>query len=114
MIKPNEVAKKDARPVDLPDDGIVDLAKYHDAPKDGPKQTKYKVKSYVAHSGSSVKLGHYVTYVEMGGKYYFCDDTDPNFFKEITKKEFFGRKDAYLLVLERLPEDELAENRSET
>lgn len=112
--KPNEPPKKDERPVDLPSDGIVDLSNYYDAPANGLKQGKYKIKSYVAHSGSSVYKGHYVTYVVIKGKYYFCDDTHPNSFKEITQKEFFGRKDAYLLVLERLPEDGLVENKAET
>ena len=119
------VPVKDSSPVLLPsekENGIIDLTRYYDAPEgastNGPIQAKYKIKSFVAHKGSSVKSGHYVTCVEIRGKYYLCDDTDPNFFKEITQKEFFGRKDAYLLVLERLPEDgaaeQGAENTSET
>lgn len=105
-LVPNEPATKDDRPVDLPADGILDLTKYYDAPEKGPKQAKYKIKSYVAHSGRSVKFGHYVAYVEINGKYYKCDDLDAHSFTGIPKKDFYSRKDAYLLLLERLPEEE--------
>lgn len=101
--------KKDERPVDLPDDGIVDLSMFYDAPKDGPKQAKYEIRSYVSHDGSDVELGHYVAYVKIKGKYFSCNDLDANGFKEITKKEFYGRQDAYMIVLERLPEEKAPE-----
>lgn len=99
------IERKDDRPVHLPADGIVDLAKYNNPPETGPKQTKYKIRSYIAHSGSSVNAGHYKTYVEINDKYYCCDDLDAAP-KEISKTDFFGRKDAYMIVLERLPEEE--------
>lgn len=102
------VASKDERPVDLPPEGIVDLAKYYDASENGPKQTKYKIKSFVVHSGRSVHVGHYVTYAEINGNYFCCNDLDANGFKEITKKEFLSQKNAYLMILERLPEEDLA------
>lgn len=95
-------ASKDERDVDLPEDGIVDLTKYYDAPEKGPKSARYKIKSFVTHIGDSIHSGHYVTYVEIKGKYFYCDDMDKMFYKEITKEEFFERKDAYLLILERI------------
>lgn len=101
------VMHKDSSPVHLPENGIIDLTHYYDAPKDAPANAKYKIKSFVVHSGS-YSGGHYVAYVEMNGKYYLCDDLDSKCYKQITKKEFLSKKDAYLVVLERLPEESQA------
>lgn len=98
--------KTDTRVVHLPADGIIDLAKYVDPSENGPKQAKYRIKSFVTHSGPSVDKGHYITFVEINGKYYRCDDFNPKFYVEIKKEEFFSRKDPYLMVLERFPEEE--------
>jgi ubiquitin C-terminal hydrolase len=99
---PNKwVRQKDNSPVHLPTDGIINLSMYYDAPVDDQKQARYKIKSFVVHSGS-LNGGHYVSYVEINGKYYYCDDTDPKAYKEITQKEFFAHEDAYLIVLERI------------
>ncbi len=97
---------KDSSPVLLPpekENGIIDLTPYYDAPEGASTNAKYKIKSYVVHSGS-YGGGHYVSFVEINGKYYECDDIDPSCYKQITKKEFFSNKDAYLVVLERIPE----------
>ena len=92
----------------MPKDGIVDLTRYYDAPQGAQKQGRYKIKSYVVHRGS-LDGGHYVSYVEINGKYYYCDDTGTgpgrNVYKEISKDDFLDRKDAYLVVLERLPDN---------
>lgn len=98
---------KDGRPVILPEDGILDLSRYYDAPAGESKKALYRIKSMVRHSGSTLKHGHYIADVEINGKYYHCDDTDPKAFKEISKKDFLGRKDPYLLFLERIPDDEV-------
>jgi ubiquitin C-terminal hydrolase len=98
---------KDNKPVILPEDGILDLSRFYDAPTGESKKALYRIKSMVRHSGSSLKFGHYIADVEINGKYYHCNDTDPKPFKEISKKEFFGRKDPYLLFLERIPDDEI-------
>jgi hypothetical protein len=92
-------------PVILPEDGMIDLTYFYDAPESGPKTARYKIKSYVVHNGDS-NQGHYVAYVEINGKYYHCDDAlirKPYY--EISREEFYQRKDAYLMVLERLPDD---------
>lgn len=86
-------------PVDLPEDGIVDLTKYSDISQIGDKQTRFKIKSYVVHEGE-LDGGHYFSYVEIDGKYYRCDDTEP--YQEIDRAEFFSRTDAYLVVMERI------------
>ncbi len=103
---------KDDSPVILPEDGIVDLSKYYDAPQGESNQARYKIKSYVVHSGG-LHGGHYVAYVEKNGEYYFCDDADPKFYKKISEKDFFSRKDAYLVVLERLPDEAPTEDEEE-
>lgn len=93
---------KNEREVTLPKDGIVDLEKYTDPHPDGTKHAKYRIKSYVVHSGSSLYNGHYRAYVEYNGKYFCCDDQNKNSFKEISKEEFFDRNDAYLIVMEKI------------
>lgn len=99
--------KKIDRPVILPEDGIVDLSNYYDAPEGVSRNARYKIKSFVVHNGGTIEGGHYVTYVEIKGEYYFCDDTDPQFYRKISKEEFFRQRNAYLVVLEKMPEEEL-------
>lgn len=95
----------------LPKNGIVDLSRYYDASENDPAAAatncKYKIKSYVVHHGVAANSGHYIAYVEIKGKYYYCDDLDSEGYCEITKEEFFGCKDAYLVCLERLPDEEM-------
>jgi ubiquitin C-terminal hydrolase len=98
---------KDTRPVILPQDGILDLTDYYEAPEDGPQQARYKIKSMVIHSGG-LHGGHYIALVEINGKYYQCDDLDPKGYREITKRQFVSHKDPYMLFLERLPDEEEA------
>lgn len=100
--------RKDSRPVELPADGILDLTRYYDAPSGGPKRARYKLKSMVRHMGSSLQSGHYVADVEIGGKYFNCNDLDSKGFKPSTEKDFFSHKDPYLLFFERIDEDEEA------
>lgn len=94
-------------PVILPEDGIIDLTHFYDAPEGGPKKARYKIKSYIIHNDSGNPAeGHYVANVEVEGKYYHCDDAlirRPYY--EISREAFYQRKDAYLMVLERLPDD---------
>ncbi len=100
--------KKDNRPVELPEDGILDLTRYYDPPEDAdlPKQGRYKIKGMVRHSGASLRVGHYVADVEINGKYFHCNDLDPKSYREVTKKDFLSHRDPYLLFLERLPDEE--------
>lgn len=109
LIRFDNQLKKLDNPVTLPESGILDFSRYYDAPDDAaddaPKNAKYKIKSFVVHSGT-YSGGHYVSYVEINGKYYLCDDTDPKCYREISKKDFLSKKNAYLVVLERLPEEE--------
>lgn len=102
------VTVKDKRPVELPADGIIDLSLYA-APLQGSTDAKYKIKSFIAHEGKGkvAHEGHYVAYVEINGKYYCCDDQEARCFKEISSKDFYGRQDAYLLVLEKVVEEGL-------
>jgi hypothetical protein len=94
---------KDNAPVHLPENGIIDLTEYCDVPEGAQQKARYKIKSGVVHTGS-LNSGHYVSYVEIKEKYYYCNDLDRSCYKEISKKEFLGRTDFYLLVLERLPD----------
>ena len=86
-------------PVELPADGIVDLTPYGASSSDASQMNaRYKIKGYVVHSGTPGG-GHYIACVEREGKYYQCDDS---FVREISEQVFFGRKDAYLVMGERL------------
>lgn len=95
---------KDNRPAILPEDGILDFTKYCEL-KPGETNVRYKIKSMVRHLGNNLASGHYVaeSYNESDGKYYHSDDLGPQLVKQISKKEFFSHKDAYILILERLP-----------
>lgn len=86
--------------INLPKDGIVDLAPYYDAPPGESKDARYKIKSMVRHIGASKDFGHYVAEVKIEDNYFHCDDSRGN--RKSSDKEFFGYKDAYLLVLERV------------
>lgn len=100
---------KDDRSVILNEDGILDLSSYYDAPPGESKKARYKIKSMVRHLGSTLKFGHYVADVEINGKYYHCNDMGSKPFEEISKREFFSRRDPYLLFLERISDDEVEE-----
>lgn len=93
--------------VALPLDGIIDLNRFYDVPLDHPKNAVYKIKSYVAHLGSRSDGGHYVSYVEKGGRYFRCDDFYKN--EEISRDEFLHYREAYLIVLERLTSEEITQ-----
>lgn len=94
-------ASKDERPVILPEDGILDLSKYYDAPEGESKNARYKIKSMVRHFGG-VGGGHYVAAVEINGSYFHCDDTAG--YQKISKEDFLDHTDPYLLFLERIPD----------
>jgi hypothetical protein len=91
---------KDDSSVELPPDGIIDLSSYYDAPAGQPAAAKYQIKSYVVHKGT-YHGGHYVAYVEIKGRYYLCDDLDSQFYREISKDDFYKNENAYLIFLER-------------
>ena len=97
---------KREEPVILPQDGILDLTPYYvPSSPNAPKQARYRIKSMVRHIGQSLDNGHYVAEVELGGNYYHCDDTDPKYYKKISKTAFLNHKDAYMLVLERIDDE---------
>lgn len=105
MINNQVVQLKDKRPVILPEDGIIDLSKYYDPVEGEAKNARYRIKSIVRHVGDSFEDGHYDSFVEINGKYFHCDDSARNCYKEISKEDFLGRKDPYLLFLERMPDE---------
>ena len=89
------VMVKDMRPVVLPDDGIVDLSRYYDAPAGGPTQARYKIKRITVHTGDYAN-GQLDEYCESKGKYYQVSND-----KGISENDFFGMKNAYSVILER-------------
>lgn len=91
------VTFKENREVILPRDGIIDLSTYTDLPN-----AKYRIQSYIVHEGPSLHAGHYKAYVKYGTKYFCCDDQNKDSFVEITEKEFYERKDAYLIFMEQI------------
>jgi hypothetical protein len=86
--------------VDLPADGILDLSSYYTGPQNPDICSRYEITGYAVHSGT-LESGHYVSYVKRGGKYWFCDDLGPTI-REITEREFFGNKNAYMVMLKRI------------
>lgn len=81
--------------------GILDLSDYYNPSEGAPKGAKFKLKGYIEHIGESINGGHYVSYVEIDGKYYLCNDAN---IKEISEDEFYGNVKAYLIFFERIPE----------
>jgi hypothetical protein len=96
---------KNDSPVVLPDDLIIDLTDYFDPSPGGQQTARYKIRSVVIHQGPSKDGGHYVTNLEINGKYHHCNDIGSEPFYEIKDTEFKECKDAYLIVLERLPDE---------
>lgn len=93
------LVRKVNRPISFPKKGVVDLSKYCES---ADTKVIYKVKSYIIHEGLGSSSGHYVARVEIGDKYYHCNDLDSNFYKPITKKRFLGNRQAYFVILERV------------
>jgi ubiquitin C-terminal hydrolase len=87
-------------PVALPANGIVDLTPYYSGQAAGPHQ--YEITGYVIHHGNDLNHGHYTANVKIGNKYYECDDGNSHFHREITAQEFYGNRDAYLVMLKRI------------
>jgi ubiquitin C-terminal hydrolase len=87
-------------PVDLPKDGIVDMTPYCGK---GSEEYKYEITGYVVHAGGNLGGGHYTSNIKIGDKFYECDDGNPAFHKEISAAEFYGNKNAYLVMLKRVP-----------
>ncbi len=97
--------KKDQRPVFLPKDGILNLTPYYDAPEGESPKALYRIKSMVRHIGRSLHGGHFVSEVEVGGRYYHCDDMDPKCYAERSREQFYHLDDPYILFLERIHEE---------
>lgn len=99
--KDSPVILIDSRPAILPIDGILDLTRYCDL-KPARKSVQYFIKCMVIHRGpSSDSLRDYVYLSCIDGKYY---QTDSSGVAKISREEFFGHQDAYLLILERIPD----------
>lgn len=103
--------------VKLPKNGIIDLTKYHAPETPGQsKKAMYRIKSFVEHDDyglGGLNFGHYVNYQEQGGKYYLCDDQEPDAFIPVSKAHFFSRTDPYLVVMERLTPKEVVQAEAE-
>lgn len=94
-------------PIRLPVDGIIDLSPFCETLNDDPQphRVRYRIRSYVIHIGKKLHEGHYENYIEKGGNYFHCNDTNPNFFNEISQEDFLSRTDPYLIVMERINEE---------
>ncbi|CUI17122.1 Conserved hypothetical protein [Candidatus Protochlamydia naegleriophila] len=99
-VLPNGLTTKKENEIDLPEDGIIDLTPYYDAPIDDDKGARYEIKGMVVHSGG-LHGGHYTARVKQGEHYWSCDDVRPDI-RRITKEEFFANKKPYLLILQRI------------
>lgn len=88
--------------IDLPKDGIVDFSGLHTGSKD--EACQYEITGYVVHYGSK-SSGHYNASVKIGDSYFLCDNLYDKPYTEITKEEFYGNKQSYLLILNKLPKN---------
>lgn len=86
-------------PVELTPDGFFPLST-----SQSQDALVYKLKSFVQHDGN-LDGGHYTSYVEIQGKYYFCDDRiQPQCYQEVQQADFLAAsKNAYLCVWEHFP-----------
>lgn len=94
-------------PISLPKDGIVDMAPYFSQKRDKPCQ--YEITGYVVHHGASLSNGHYTSNVKIGDRFYHCNDFSQQLHVEITKEEFYGNTEAYLVMLKKIPDEPAAE-----
>lgn len=80
--------------------GTIDLSEMIHSPE-MLSRAKYEIRSFIVHEGP-VGSGHYLTFFKLNDEYYCADDRFPEGVKKITKEQFFGRKDSYLIILEQL------------
>ena len=85
--------------ISLPEDGIVDFSKYIDEPNSDKSLARYKIKGMITHHGRGISSGHYTSSVCYGEKYYDCDD---NHIRSMSKEEFLGQKNPYMIFLEQI------------
>jgi hypothetical protein len=90
--------------ITLPEDGYIDLTEYQDS-QDRAQPAVYRITAYVEHSGS-LNGGHYVAYTERNGRYYYCSDTTVN---EVTRQQFINNRNAYTIMLKKVPAEEAAD-----
>jgi len=92
-------SSKNEMDVELPENGGIDLSPYYEGPN--KEQASYRIKSIVIQENSDgdLEYGHYYSYVEMGGIWYECNDGS---ITKISREEALGRKDAYMVILERV------------
>jgi hypothetical protein len=84
----------------------VDFTDFYTPKETASIMAKYKLKSYIVHVGDKADFGHYVTYAEKEGKYFYCNGQIPSMFREIDATEFYKLAEPYIIVLERVSEDE--------
>lgn len=84
----------------LPADGIVDLSAYYGG--ENYDSCKYEITGYINHRGFTRETGHYTVNVKIGEKYFECDDATSSF-KEISKADFYGNTNSYLILLKKIP-----------
>lgn len=103
--------KKKEDPVILPKEGIVDFSPYYGGKT--PDSCKYEIAGYVVHlPGGTMSNGHYVSYVKIGNQYFYCNDLSS--YSEISKEEFYGNKDSYMILLKKMPPESVKLNALET
>lgn len=96
------VASKLEIPVSLPRDGIVDLTPHRMEDKPG-ESCRYEITGYIIHEGNDLKRGHYISCVKIGDKFYKCNDLSPNLNVEITADQFYNNRNAYMVMLKKIP-----------
>lgn len=100
-FKYNGSCNKKEDPLILPKDGIVDFSAYYGGDK--PDSCRFEITGYVIHmEGGSLEFGHYVSNVKIGDKYFHCDDSTSSY-SEISKEDFYGNENSYLLILKKIP-----------
>lgn len=93
----NGVLEKVGTPVKLPENGWMDLSKWYHPNHAKLASAQYELAGYVVHSGS-LNGGHYTACVKIEDRFFACNDLQEPPFQPITKAEFYGNENAYLLV----------------
>lgn len=84
--------------IEFPENGVIDLSRLYRCP------AKYKIASIMMRIGKlSAYSGHYTSYVRKGEQWFYCDDSTVTPVERSRVEE--ARKEAHVLFLERIPEE---------
>lgn len=86
--------------IPFPDNDIIKLSAGQNDTENKSKEVRYRVTSFVEHSGSTGDVGHYISWVNKEGTWYRCEDSEVTEASAVELRE--AKNHSYLYVLEKV------------